>query len=102
MTPPDQCPFCGSRKLFPAQFIDAESAGSGLRFPEVEQFPWWKFASAGNKDAIRDLAIDTATACLGCGKVWAQFDLKRALELVQRHGSPEMNAKLAAMDNPPR
>ena len=101
MNPPDKCPFCGSRKLFPAQFIDAESAGSWLRFPELKQFPWWQFSSF-SKDAIRDVRVETATACLGCGKVWAQFDLRRTLELVQRYGSPEMNAKLVAMDDPPR
>lgn len=72
-----------------------------MRFPEVKQFPWWQFASAANKDAIREVGVSEATACFGCGRLWTQFDLKRALELVQRYGSPEMNTKLAAMDQPP-
>ena len=101
MTPIDKCPLCGSRKLVPAQFYNEVAAGSWLSFPEVEQFPWWKFASAGNKDDIRYLVLDKATACLGCGNLWAPFELPAALELVRRHGSAEMNAKLAAMDPPP-
>jgi hypothetical protein len=102
MTPPEKCPFCSSRKLFPAQFLDeGVSAGSSwFRFPEIKQFSWWQFSSF-SKDAIRDLCVEKATACLGCGQLWTPFDLKRALELVQRYGSPEMNARLAAMDQPP-
>jgi len=103
MNPPSQCPFCGSRKLFLSHFLN-EGGGVGsswVRFQGVQPFPWWQFASAGNKDAIREVEVSEAAACLGCGRLWTQFDLKRALELVQRHGSPEMNAKLAAMDQPP-
>lgn len=102
MAQPDKCPFCGSRKLFPAQFFSTDCVeGSVVRFPEVPQFPWWKFASMGNKDAIREVGVSKATACLGCGQLWAGFNLQQTLELVRRHGSSEMNAKLEAMDDPP-
>lgn len=100
MTPPDKCPFCGSHKLFPAQFVNEGYSGSPVHFPGVEQFPWWKFASEGNKDAWREVEVSKATACLGCGQLWAAFNLQQALELVQRHGTPEMKAKLAATSTP--
>jgi hypothetical protein len=101
MIPPDKCPFCGSRKLFPVHGLD-EGVGVGtawFRFPEIKQFAWWQLSSFA-KDAIRDVPVQKATACLGCGNLWAQFDLQRTLELVRRHGSPEMNAKLATLDHP--
>jgi len=103
MTPPEKCPFCGSRKLFLSHFLD-EGGGVGsswFRFPEIKQFSWWQFSSF-TKDAIRDVPVEKATACLGCGNLWARFDLPATLELVRRHGSPEMNAKLAAMDQLPQ
>jgi len=88
--------------LFPVHFLD-EGVGVGsawFRFPEIKQFAWWQFSTFA-KDSHRDVSVSKATACLGCGQLWAGFDLQQGLQLVQRYGSPEMNTKLAVMDQPP-
>jgi len=102
MSQPEKCPFCGSRKIFPAQFVTLEAGvGTLLRFPAIKQFPWWKFASGGNYDAFRDVGVNHPTACLECGMLWAKYDLPKALKLVERHGSPEIKSVLPTIDAPP-
>jgi len=102
MSQPEKCPFCGSRKIFPAQIIDTDGGRIGLtalRFPAIKKFPWWKFASAGNDDAFRYVSFDDPTACLGCGMPWAKYELAKTRQLVERHGSAEMKAALATPDD---
>jgi hypothetical protein len=97
MTREAKCPFCGSRRSFPAQFV-AEGVSVScplLRFSAIEKFPWWKYAGLGDNDALRDVAVEHPTACLECGMLWAKYDLAKTLELVQRHGSPEIKATLS-------
>jgi hypothetical protein len=100
MTQPARCPFCGSDKILAAQFFSDGSAGALLRFDDIKQYPWWKFASANNEDFIRDVGVDDPTVCLACGMLWAKYNLAKTLRLVKRHGSPEMQAFVAAADAP--
>src|SRR3974390_1841702 len=100
MPQPEKCPFCGGRPLFPAEFRKLEDAGRALlTFHDIKPFPWWKFASAGNEDAWRDVDVDRPTACLSCGMVWAKYDVARARQLAELHGSSDMKAALRAPDD---
>jgi len=103
VTQTENCPFCGSRSIFPAQFVtDEAGAATLLRFPAIERFAWWKFASAGNEDAFRDVHVGHPNVCLGCGMLWAKYDLQRTCELVERHGSDEIKAALGIPDDKTR
>lgn len=102
MSQPAKCPFCGSRKIFPAQIFNPEGGSVGdpaLRFPAIKQFPWWKYTDTGNDDAYRYVSFDAPTACLGCGMFWAKYDLAKTRRFAERHGSAEMKAALATPDD---
>ncbi len=90
MTPPDQCPFCGSDKVLPAEFKDKGEGYTSLCFREVKEFPWWKYGHE-----TRDVSYDrSAHLCFQCGKLWTQFNLNEARKLIQEHGSDQLKAQL--------
>ncbi len=98
MSSPGTCPFCGSTKVIPAAFrvTDGNSASSYLHLPQIKEFPWWKYANQDLYD--RQLSIQPPTACLACGMLWAKYDNAMALQLIERHGSPELKTMLAATE----
>src|SRR5262245_4774691 len=90
MTSLDKCPFCGSYKLVPGSVKSQECFGflpdehhGGFTIRNI-------FAFAFGPSAIY---------CATCFMVWAKADSNDAAKFIQKFGTPELNARIAATDS---
>jgi hypothetical protein len=95
MNLPEQCPFCGNRRVAKGSFHTGE-AYAGLFLADDLQFAGWrKFLGA-----LPTVPVDKeAKACLHCGGVWGHLDLGHLHKAISRWGSDEL--KDLALPRPP-
>ena len=94
MNTPEKCPFCESPQLLPGKVIGRE--GYGFQ-PEG--------AKRGFVLTVRDpyaFAFGPAAQyCAACGIVWSKADAKDAAQFLEKFGTDELQARLAASNTSP-
>jgi hypothetical protein len=84
-----KCPVCESNKVFSGKVVDSE--GGNYSF-NPQGLKWWA-------SFIAEVKVDSDfRACKTCGHVWSQLDPSELTKLLERKGTAETKAKLAASD----
>jgi hypothetical protein len=86
MTTPDQCPFCGSRQLFPGAI---KSTGWYTFRPNEAHATIFHIASVDGIDFG-----PRAHLCAQCGMVWGRANRQKARDFIESYGSEVAQAKL--------
>lgn len=86
MTPLPRCPFCGSPGIFPGLLLNGEFEPTGTKVPI------WK--RGFNYPSVQS----PAEVCMSCGKLWGTGTLSELKSYIERYGTSELKARLAALE----
>jgi len=95
---PTACPFCRSNRIVTGELAGGYDGNAAYILLAGVSISFWKQEIAGVVNAVG--VEKNVVLCLACGMAWAKADERKALNLIEGHGSEELKRIALAEESP--